>query len=95
MQAVLGFVKVLVSCLPPIDLHHFLSDIMDGVLRWSSISRYHFKEKVCDPLVLLKSILNISWDQINHHYNMGWLFDLGGAAIFFILGLHRLFELLC
>ncbi|KAL8489525.1 hypothetical protein ACS0TY_025441 [Phlomoides rotata] len=46
IKAVLGFVKVLVSCLPVIDLHHFLSDIMDGVLRWSSVSRHHFKEKI-------------------------------------------------
>lgn len=47
-QAVLGFVKVLVSCLTPNDLHGSLSEIMDGILRWSSVSRHHFKEKVCD-----------------------------------------------
>ncbi|KAH6815893.1 ARM repeat superfamily protein [Perilla frutescens var. frutescens] len=44
-QAILGFVKALVSCLTPNDLHHLLSQIMDGILRWSSISCHHFKEK--------------------------------------------------
>ncbi|KAI3472201.1 hypothetical protein Pfo_029689 [Paulownia fortunei] len=46
IKAVLGFVKVLVSCLIPNDLHRFLSDIMDGIIRWSSVSRHHFKTKV-------------------------------------------------
>ncbi|KAI3471606.1 hypothetical protein Pfo_028256 [Paulownia fortunei] len=47
IKAVLGFVKVLVSCLIPNDLHRFLSDIMDGIIRWSSVSRHHFKTKKC------------------------------------------------
>ncbi|KAK6124849.1 hypothetical protein DH2020_041409 [Rehmannia glutinosa] len=46
IKAVLGFVKVLVSCLKPNDLHRFLSDIVDGIIRWSSVSRHHFKTKV-------------------------------------------------
>ncbi|KAK4412945.1 RRP12-like protein [Sesamum alatum] len=46
IKAVLGFVKVLVSCLKPNDLQHFLSNIMDGIIRWSSVSRHHFKTKV-------------------------------------------------
>ncbi|KAL3841265.1 hypothetical protein ACJIZ3_025856 [Penstemon smallii] len=46
IKGVLGFVKVLVSCLKSNDLQHFLSGIMDEILRWSSISRHHFKTKV-------------------------------------------------
>ncbi|XP_051138746.1 uncharacterized protein LOC127256667 isoform X2 [Andrographis paniculata] len=46
IKAVLGFVKVLVSCLKASDLQHFLPEIMDGVIRWSSVSRHHFKAKV-------------------------------------------------
>lgn len=46
IKAVLGFVKVLVSCLKPNDLQHFLPNIMDGIIRWSSVSRHHFKTKV-------------------------------------------------
>lgn len=45
---------MLVSSLTPNDLHHSLSEIMDGILRWSSVSRYHFKEKVCDYWPLLE-----------------------------------------
>ncbi|KAL0404905.1 UNVERIFIED_CONTAM: RRP12-like protein [Sesamum radiatum] len=46
IKAVLGFVKVLVSCLKPNDLQRFLPNIMDGIIRWSSVSRHHFKTKV-------------------------------------------------
>lgn len=46
IKAVLGFVKVFVSCLKTNDLQNFLPDIVDGILRWSSISRHHFKTKV-------------------------------------------------
>ncbi|XP_047960538.1 RRP12-like protein isoform X1 [Salvia hispanica] len=53
IKAVLGFVKVLVSSLTPNDLHHSLSEIMDGILRWSSVSRYHFKEKIIVILEIL------------------------------------------
>ncbi|XVE61118.1 hypothetical protein DITRI_Ditri06bG0014200 [Diplodiscus trichospermus] len=46
IKAVLGFVKVLVSSLQAKDLQNFLSDVIHGVLQWSSISRYHFRSKV-------------------------------------------------
>ncbi|XP_075473819.1 uncharacterized protein LOC142504857 isoform X1 [Primulina tabacum] len=46
IKAVLGFVKVFVSCLKTNDLQNFLPDIADGILRWSSVSRHHFKTKV-------------------------------------------------
>lgn len=48
MQAVLGFVKVMVSSIQAKDLHILLSDIVNGVLLWSSVSRHHFRSKVCD-----------------------------------------------
>ncbi|KAK6945286.1 putative domain NUC173 [Dillenia turbinata] len=38
VKAVLGFVKVAVSCLQAIDLQNFLSDISDGILPWSSVT---------------------------------------------------------
>ncbi|XP_017977564.1 PREDICTED: RRP12-like protein isoform X2 [Theobroma cacao] len=46
IKAVLGFVKVLVSSLQAKDLQNFLSDIIHGVVQWSSISRNHFRSKV-------------------------------------------------
>lgn len=46
IKAVLGFVKVFVLCLKTNDLQNFLPDIVDGILRWSSVSRHHFKTKV-------------------------------------------------
>ncbi|KAK4281892.1 hypothetical protein QN277_013336 [Acacia crassicarpa] len=46
IKAVLGFVKVMVSCLQAKDLHNFLSDIVTEVLPWSSVSRHHFRSKV-------------------------------------------------
>ncbi|XP_057982084.1 uncharacterized protein LOC131167333 isoform X2 [Malania oleifera] len=46
IKAVLGFTKVLVSCLQAKDLQNFLSDIISGVLPWSSVSRNHFRSKV-------------------------------------------------
>ncbi|XP_022766661.1 RRP12-like protein [Durio zibethinus] len=46
IKAVLGFVKVLVSSLQAKDLQNFLSDIINGILQWSSISRNHFRSKV-------------------------------------------------
>ncbi|CAN4089903.1 unnamed protein product [Withania somnifera] len=45
-MAVLGFVKVFVSSIQAKDLHNLLSDIVNGVLPWSSVSRHHFKSKV-------------------------------------------------
>ncbi|KAJ6332056.1 hypothetical protein OIU76_010440 [Salix suchowensis] len=46
IKAVLGFTKVLVSCLKAKDLQNFLSDIISGVLPWSSVSRNHIRSKV-------------------------------------------------
>ncbi|WMV23855.1 hypothetical protein MTR67_017240 [Solanum verrucosum] len=45
-KAVLGFVKVFVSSIQANDLHNLLSDIVNGVLPWSSVSRHHFRSKV-------------------------------------------------
>ena len=49
-QAVLGFVKVVVSCLQARDLQSFLTDVLNGVLPWSSVSRNHFRSKACANL---------------------------------------------
>nr|XP_043635247.1 RRP12-like protein [Erigeron canadensis] len=46
IKAVLGFLKVLVLSLQVKDLQNFLSDILSGLLPWSSVSRHHFKTKV-------------------------------------------------
>lgn len=46
IKAVLGFIKVLVSCVQPEDLQNFISVIVDGIIPWSSVSRHHFKSKV-------------------------------------------------
>lgn len=46
VKAVLGFVKVVVSCLQARDLQSFLTDVLNGVLPWSSVSRNHFRSKV-------------------------------------------------
>lgn len=46
IKAVLGFLKVLVLSLQVRDLQNFLSDILSGLLPWSSVSRHHFKSKV-------------------------------------------------
>ncbi|KAL8162318.1 hypothetical protein V2J09_013807 [Rumex salicifolius] len=46
VKSALGFVKVLVSCLEPSDLHGLLPEIVDAVLPWSSVSRHHFRSKV-------------------------------------------------
>uniref|UniRef100_A0A7N0VDC1 Uncharacterized protein n=2 Tax=Kalanchoe fedtschenkoi TaxID=63787 RepID=A0A7N0VDC1_KALFE len=51
IKAVLGFVKVLVSCLQAKDLQTFLSDIANGILPWSSVSRNHFRTKVYVVLI--------------------------------------------
>lgn len=45
-KAVLGFVKVFVSSIQAKDLHNLLSDIVNGVLSWSPVSRHHFRSKV-------------------------------------------------
>ncbi|CAI9301356.1 unnamed protein product [Lactuca saligna] len=46
IKAVLGFLKVLVLSLEGKDLASLLSDILSGLLPWSSVSRHHFKSKV-------------------------------------------------
>ncbi|KAG9134898.1 hypothetical protein Leryth_001137 [Lithospermum erythrorhizon] len=46
IKAVLGFIKVLVSTLETRDLLKFASDIVDGILPWSSMSRHHLRSKV-------------------------------------------------
>lgn len=46
IKAVLGFVKVLVSSLEANDLHALLSEVIEGILPWSFVSRNHFREKV-------------------------------------------------
>ncbi|RVW16575.1 hypothetical protein CK203_069389 [Vitis vinifera] len=38
VKAVLGFVKVVVSCLQARDLQSFLTDVLNGVLPWSSVT---------------------------------------------------------
>ncbi|PIA48369.1 hypothetical protein AQUCO_01400761v1 [Aquilegia coerulea] len=46
IKAVLGFVKVLVSCIQATDLQNLLPDILNGILPWSSVSKNHFRSKV-------------------------------------------------
>ncbi|KAF9592771.1 hypothetical protein IFM89_017341 [Coptis chinensis] len=46
IKAVLGFVKVLVSCVQRSDLQNLLPEIVNGILPWSSVSRNHFRLKV-------------------------------------------------
>ncbi|XP_062003932.1 uncharacterized protein LOC133721362 [Rosa rugosa] len=46
IKAVLGFVKVLVSCLETRRLQNLLPAIVTAVLPWSPVSRHHFREKV-------------------------------------------------
>lgn len=49
-QAVLGFLKVLALSLQAKDMQSFLPDILSKLLPWSSVSRHHFKSKVCSRL---------------------------------------------
>ncbi|XP_059646290.1 uncharacterized protein LOC132291822 [Cornus florida] len=53
IKAVLGFAKVLVSCLQSEELQNFLSDTLNGVLPWSSVSRHHFRSKVTVVLEIM------------------------------------------
>ncbi|XP_004304346.1 PREDICTED: uncharacterized protein LOC101309566 [Fragaria vesca subsp. vesca] len=46
IKAVLGFFKVLVSCLETRHLQNLLPAIVTAVLPWSPVSRHHFREKV-------------------------------------------------
>ncbi|KAM1306574.1 hypothetical protein ACFX2H_008940 [Malus domestica] len=52
IKAVLGFVKVLVSCLETRPLQRLLPDIVNAVLPWSPVSRHHFRSKA--PLFYLQ-----------------------------------------
>ncbi|CAH1438500.1 unnamed protein product [Lactuca virosa] len=45
-KAVLGFLKMLVLSLQARDLQKFLSDILEELLPWSSISQHHIKSEV-------------------------------------------------
>ncbi|KAF7132167.1 hypothetical protein RHSIM_Rhsim09G0183100 [Rhododendron simsii] len=51
IKAVLGFVKVLVLCHQAKDLQNSLPDIVNEVVRWSSVSWHHFRAKACLILV--------------------------------------------
>ncbi|XP_057506358.1 uncharacterized protein LOC130789581 [Actinidia eriantha] len=53
IKAVLGFLKVLVSCHQAKDLQNLLPDIVNGILPWSSVSRHHFRTKVTVILEIL------------------------------------------
>ncbi|RAL48663.1 hypothetical protein DM860_000983 [Cuscuta australis] len=53
IKAVLGFVKVLVSCLQSTNLNLFLPDIVNGVLPWTATSRHHFRSKVSVVMEIL------------------------------------------
>ncbi|XP_047316074.1 RRP12-like protein [Impatiens glandulifera] len=53
VKAVLGFVKVVVSCHEVKDIQKFLPEILKGVLPWSSVSKHHFKSKVALILEIL------------------------------------------
>lgn len=61
-QAVLGFVKVLVSRAEAKDIQSILTDLVSAVLPWSSISRNHFRSKVL--LVLAESFCLSSYRHI-------------------------------
>lgn len=54
--------KVLVSSLQAKDLQNFLSDITNGVLLWSSVSRFHFRSKACMTLDLCFNLQKKSLD---------------------------------
>lgn len=47
IQAVLGFVKVMVSCFEAKELQSILSDVVTEIFPWSSVSRHHFRSKAC------------------------------------------------
>lgn len=52
LQAVLGFVKVLVSTSQAQDLQNLLQNLLYEILPWSSVSRHYFKSKVIMRIVL-------------------------------------------
>ncbi|KAI5396721.1 uncharacterized protein LOC127092073 isoform X1 [Lathyrus oleraceus] len=53
IKAVLGFFKVMVSCLEAKGLQNILSDVVAEIIRWSSVSRHHFRTKVTVILEIL------------------------------------------
>ncbi|PKU65983.1 RRP12-like protein [Dendrobium catenatum] len=53
IKATLGFIKVLVSSLTRNDLRKLLPEILQGVLPWSLVSKYHFRSKVSIILEIL------------------------------------------
>ncbi|CAO1947300.1 unnamed protein product [Urochloa humidicola] len=52
-KAALGFVKVLVTSLQPEKLLNLRTDILNGILHWSSVTKHHFKAKVALILEIL------------------------------------------
>ncbi|KAI0497430.1 hypothetical protein KFK09_020654 [Dendrobium nobile] len=53
IKATLGFIKVLVSSLICNDLRKLFPEILQGVLPWSLVSKYHFRSKVSIILEIL------------------------------------------
>ncbi|XP_020250487.1 RRP12-like protein [Asparagus officinalis] len=53
IKAALGFIKVLASSLHSNDLINFLTDILNGMLPWSSVTKHHFRSKVAVILEIL------------------------------------------
>ena len=53
LQAVLGFVKVLVSTSQAQDLQSLLQNLLYEILPWSSVSRHYFKSKVIMRIVIV------------------------------------------
>ncbi|XP_058723958.1 uncharacterized protein LOC131595592 [Vicia villosa] len=53
IKAVLGFFKVMVSCLEAKGLQNILSEVVAEIIRWSSVSRHHFRTKVTVILEIL------------------------------------------
>ncbi|KAJ7976766.1 RRP12-like protein [Quillaja saponaria] len=53
IKAVLGFLKVVASSVSANDLQNLLSDVVNEVMPWSSVSRNHFRSKVIVILEIL------------------------------------------
>ncbi|KAG8053896.1 hypothetical protein GUJ93_ZPchr0001g33139 [Zizania palustris] len=62
-KASLGFVKVLVTSLQSEKLLNLQADIMSGILKWSSVTKHHFKGKVV--LILEILIRKCGFDAVN------------------------------
>ncbi|KAJ9695850.1 hypothetical protein PVL29_011031 [Vitis rotundifolia] len=50
--AVLGFMKVVVSCLQAKDSPSFLTDVLNGVLPWSSLDEFQYKCRLAAMLLI-------------------------------------------